>query len=678
MGTAAGTIALARPGQADPLKARRVHVIFKTHLDVGYTDLARVVVRHYLENYIPRAMELARTTRENNPARRFRWTTGSWLIWEALERADSRQRARLEAAIEAGDIQWHAIPFTIESEGATASLVSRMAEISKRLDARFGKKTIAGKMTDVPGHTRSLVPHLVHQGIRYLHIGVNPASRAPAVPDYFRWRAPDGAEIPVQYNKKYYGGDQPLPGGEVVTAVMMTNDNNGPQTPEAVAKIYEELAARYPNAEIIPSTLDAIAREVLAIQDTLPVITQEIGDTWIHGFGSDPWKMARLRRLSRLRDRWIREGNWQPGSDEDFGFATTLLLVSEHTWGINASQTDHWEIQTPRQLALARRRIPELVKAEQSWLEKRGLIDRALCRLPPPREAEARKDLGRLQPSRPGLDGWEPLENPAAPVEAGNNRIALDPLTGALRGLRLGGREWADTGHLLGRFAYQTFSADHFARFRRQYCKIEAEWIYIDFGKPGLEQTGARDTIYFPTLDAAWTRASAGELHVLVRQKMLSAAGSRIPGCPTELWSEWTLPSGGDRISLDFQWFGKQATREPEALWLSFVPRMRGDTRLFMDKLGGEVAADEVISKGGRALHGVEGWAESRDAGGRFRVAGEEALLVAPGRMDLMNFDDVIPDPALGQHWCLLNNVWGTNFVMWFDDDMRFHFTIQV
>ena len=30
-----------------------VHVIFKTHLDVGFTDLAQKVVTRYFDDYIP-------------------------------------------------------------------------------------------------------------------------------------------------------------------------------------------------------------------------------------------------------------------------------------------------------------------------------------------------------------------------------------------------------------------------------------------------------------------------------------------------------------------------------------------------------------------------------------------------------------------------------------------------
>ena len=37
----------------------KVHLIFKTHLDVGFTDLAERVVASYFESFIPRAIETA-------------------------------------------------------------------------------------------------------------------------------------------------------------------------------------------------------------------------------------------------------------------------------------------------------------------------------------------------------------------------------------------------------------------------------------------------------------------------------------------------------------------------------------------------------------------------------------------------------------------------------------------
>ena len=34
-------------------EVRRIHLIFKTHLDVGFTDFAANIVNNYISHYIP-------------------------------------------------------------------------------------------------------------------------------------------------------------------------------------------------------------------------------------------------------------------------------------------------------------------------------------------------------------------------------------------------------------------------------------------------------------------------------------------------------------------------------------------------------------------------------------------------------------------------------------------------
>ena len=36
-----------------------IHLVFKTHLDIGFTDFARNVVTRYFNDFIPRALALA-------------------------------------------------------------------------------------------------------------------------------------------------------------------------------------------------------------------------------------------------------------------------------------------------------------------------------------------------------------------------------------------------------------------------------------------------------------------------------------------------------------------------------------------------------------------------------------------------------------------------------------------
>src|SRR5436309_12162833 len=102
----------------------RVHLVFKTHLDIGFTDFAAKVVEKYFTHFIPTAIHTARVLRERKAPERFIWTTGSWLIYEYLEKASSSERALMEQAILAGDIAWHGLPFTTHSELMDASFVN--------------------------------------------------------------------------------------------------------------------------------------------------------------------------------------------------------------------------------------------------------------------------------------------------------------------------------------------------------------------------------------------------------------------------------------------------------------------------------------------------------------------------------------------------------------------------
>ncbi|MCX6983543.1 MAG: hypothetical protein NT118_02165 [Lentisphaerae bacterium] len=95
---------------------KNVKTIFKTHLDVGFTDLAANVIDCYMEKFIPSAIRTAGYFKRQPGGFRYRWTVASWLIYEYLLRNKGKKRHRLEQAIAASDIVWHALPFTSHSE----------------------------------------------------------------------------------------------------------------------------------------------------------------------------------------------------------------------------------------------------------------------------------------------------------------------------------------------------------------------------------------------------------------------------------------------------------------------------------------------------------------------------------------------------------------------------------
>jgi len=308
---------------------KKICLVFKTHLDLGYTALAEEILTRYREKLIPTSLDVAEELRKRGGAERFSWTMGSWIIHDCLTNGPAALRARMEEGIRAGDLHWLGVPFTTHTELMDESLFQFGLSISQGLDARFGRTTIAAKMTDVPGHTRSMLPHLAQAGIRFLHIGCNPGCTHPDVPDIFRWRSPDASEILVIYHKKEYGEITVPPGLDVGIAFAHTSDNVGPQSAEAILEIYEKLRAQYPNAVIEAGSLDAFAEALLPYAERFPLITQELGDTWIHGPGSAPRRLAQYRALSRLRKEWIAAGRFDDERPDHYAFSPYCAIWHE-------------------------------------------------------------------------------------------------------------------------------------------------------------------------------------------------------------------------------------------------------------------------------------------------------------------------------------------------------------
>ena len=55
---------------------KKVHLIFKTHLDIGFTKLSSEVERQYIEEFIPNTLNIIEQLRAENGEERYVWTTG--------------------------------------------------------------------------------------------------------------------------------------------------------------------------------------------------------------------------------------------------------------------------------------------------------------------------------------------------------------------------------------------------------------------------------------------------------------------------------------------------------------------------------------------------------------------------------------------------------------------------
>lgn len=668
--------ALFAEAPPDP-DVKRVLAMFKCHFDAGFIDTQAAVVHRYFSQFFPQAIRIAEQSRRPGD-HRYVWTTGSWLLYEYLEQASPQDRRRMEQAVAQGDIAWHAIPFSWQTEMLDASMISAGIALSHSLDARFGRTTTGAKMTDVPGHTRGIISPLAAQGVKFLDIGVNDASTPADLPPLFVWKDTRGASLVVMYHHGY-GSIVQVPGSDLAVAIIVGNDNSGPHPPAEIANIYSDLTYQFPNAHITACGLTEIANAVEPFRKHLPTITQEIGDTWIYGVASDPVKVARYREISRLRRSWIAGGKFQSGDATDIAVLRRLLLEAEHTWGTDTKTWLDFDNYVPSDLAkMLDTKNYKVV--EFSWTEKHQDLFDGIAALPAPLRDEAQSAIRALAPQPPQLPG--PSLPPAGKeIETAHFILALDPRSGAIHRLRnkQTGREWATPDHPLALVSYQTLSPADYARFFTNYIISTADWAKKDFGKPNIERFGAESREWQPTLSNI-DIAEDGQSHQLLAHLDIhdpEALASGRAAFPQKMYLKLTLPRAEPVIHLEFSWFQKAATRMPEALWLTFNPKVPDQRGWIMDKSGEQVSPFDVAGGGSRHLHAVSTGFMYRDHDHAFSVETLDAPLIAVGDKSPLNFARAQPDLSSGIHCNLFNNAWGTNYIMWFGEEMRFRFLLR-
>lgn len=639
---------------------RDVVMVYKNHLDIGFTESVAKVTHDAIRWMLPTAIQLDRLCRDEGL--RFVWTTPSWVIWEALETLDGEDRAAIEQGVVDGSLAWHALPFTPHVELLDEQMLDCALDFSRQLDERFGMRTAAAKLSDIPGFSVGLVPALARAGVQFLHIGVNHMSALCDVPPAFRWR--HGEDEVVVFYGSGYGGAHRLPGDAHVLLWRMVGDNCEVPSLDDVRADYARVRQAFPAAEVRAGRLDDyLGNDFAARTADLPVVEAELGDSWIRGTGSDPWKTQRFRALQRLRRHWVDCGIISARDRKYFGFAKNLCMVAEHTWGVNFNAHnyhDNTRWNNPDFDGVRHRGYVKVIEA--SWQEQRDYLELACASLDPDRRTQAEVALAACVPEADD-DRWEDLD-PSESVEFSRGIVRVDPATGAIESYRVGSVERV-AGHL-GLYRYQSFDQRDCERFCRAYNRGAPR--IEEFTKQGLDGTDARSAWWLPSLVALQRRGDMLRSILAMPEYAIERLGA-----PREAVSYYGFPSDGDRIDFRLVWKGKRATRLPEAGWWTFQPVVDDPRRWRLHKCGLWVDPHDVVQGGGRELHGVQDGA--RNGGVLLRTL--DAHLVAPGRPQLYRFNECAVDCSGGMHLNLYNNCWGTNFVMWCEDDLQFRASLH-
>ena len=564
-------------------------LIFKTHLDIGFTDLSENILNKYLSEYIPNAIRVGYELKDTQTP--FVWTVGSWLVWQALKHDTD---GTVERAVRDGILRWHALPFTTHTELMDPTLFSYGVGLSKKLDERFGYTTVGAKMTDVPGHTIGIVPILKKMGISFLHLGVNPATPLPPVPPIFRWKCGED-EIRVMYQGDY-GETMDL--GDSIVIFAHTGDNLGPQSAEAVIAIYNELSEKYPDYEIKAATIDDLAERVMALKN-LPVVDKEIGDTWIHGLGTDPEKVSRFKKVQR---------HLASLGGTDLDLTDSLLCVPEHTWGLNMKRHFPYDGFYSHEDVLRMRQ--ECALPERSWREQREYVERA-------------ETLFQITPdypiAEPNLSLYTECEIPS--------KLDFE-------------------------LSWQLFDNSDYERYQGDYMRCFAWWAIEDFTKVGLDDY--KGGIFTAKVKRAYKK---GE-EMLYRLEFSQRTANKY-GLP---YFYLSVSKG----AVTLCWFGKQPSRLPQAFWL----KMKGLEEDFeIHKMGRWIRPDDIV--GSPLISGTDFGVRNAD----YTVESLDCALVAPYGRRLLQYG--VKNPKQNLYFNLYNNIWNTNFPMWYSDDAIFRFLIS-
>ncbi|MDQ2999485.1 MAG: DUF5054 domain-containing protein, partial [Chloroflexota bacterium] len=136
----------------------------------------------------------------------------------------------------------------------------------------------------------------------------------------------------------------------------------------------------------------------------------------------------------------------QPDDPQFQAFSRALLLVPEHTWGMDEKiYLDDYQNYTRVQFD-SLRISPRYQTFVDSWAEQRAYIDTAIAALDGTVLADqARAALRRLTPARPNAVAMQRVPAPSEHIVGAQLSIAIDAQTGAITQLteRASGRDWA-------------------------------------------------------------------------------------------------------------------------------------------------------------------------------------------------------------------------------------------
>jgi hypothetical protein len=289
--------------------------------------------------------------------------------------------------------------------------------------------------------------------------------------------------------------------------------------------------------------------------------------------------------------------------------------------------------------------------------------------------------------SQPDTTGFDLVEASSV-FDCGRFKISFNEKSGGINYLldQKTGKQWASDANLIGEFQYQTLNSVDFSNFLYTYswcqgfdrCEISLE---SDFGKPGLNIfANPIHQLLTANLKTAWKKEDSQTVHFLIELFMDSSSHLEY-GAPDTLWLDVLVSKTEPIINITLTWFNKTTTRLPEALWLTFNPANNGNWLL--DKLEEWVSPLDVVLNGSQHLHAIESGAKFQVDNAKILFRSKDAALLTVGEPNPFPIPlGTPPDVSQGISYNLYNNIWDTNYIMWYpfsslDGSSLFRFSLE-
>lgn len=710
-------------------KVTDVWIVVKSHFDLGFTDLAENVFQRYRTEMMDKSLKVMDANKGLSKENQFVWTVPGWPLYAQMlgPKQDTLRKKRVERAVRDGMLTPHALAFSTHTESQDLEDLVRSLFYSSSVCKQYGLPLpIAGKMTDVPSHSWVLPTLLHHAGIQFLHIGVNPASQYPRVPQLFWWQGADGSKILCGYTIDY--GSSFLPPADWpcknYLSMIMAGDNHGPPSLEEVAKWRKQYEDKMPGVKVHFGTLDDFAKAVLAEKPELPVVKGDMPDTWIHGLMAMPQATKAARNTRPLEpaletfDTHLRYWGLHPNS-----LAKQLakayeqsLLYSEHTWGMNAEYGPRrlygdawkqWMTDMENEPLPANGDYSKLPRgSKRKWLQSyddhrnyantaasivnKELNDRLLLlassvktkgksivvynALPWKRSGIVEVDGIKIFAEDVPANGYKTVpfkeekgvEGNAAKIETSYFIVSFDLEKGGIRSLveTTTGRELVDqtSPYVMGQFLHERFST------KEVYDRFFYQYsrLHDGWGLNDLGKPGMPDETkvpYLATTPAGW-KISVEQSAI---ETTVTLSASDCKGLASGYTISFSFPKHMPSVDVMWKVDTKNTDKHPEGGWLCFPFHIQKPV-FTLGRLGAPVnPATDIIPGTNRHLYAVTtGVAISGNEAG-IGLCPIDAPLVSLDKPGLWHWSmDFVPQkPTVFVN--LYNNMWNTNFPLWQD-----------